>query len=161
VFRHYDNSKRAIALLGVLLALSPGAQHAHLLCELSGCSDTSGVHACDAPDCSQNKKCSHTHVCHAHQHAAATLELKGDHHEHDGSCPCPPGCFCQQAPQPLDLPKDASRPFKLLLRSAAPALNTTIAADQSNVAPSSWGRAIGESSASSVHRCAQLCRFLI
>jgi hypothetical protein len=160
VFRHYDNSKRAIALLGALLALSPGAQHAHLLCEFSGCSDTSEVHACDARDCSQSEKCSHSHACHTHQHTAAALELKGDH-EHDGSCPCPPSCFCHLAPQPLDLPKDAFEPIELLLRGAAPALNTMITVDQCNVAPSRWDCAIGESSASSVHRCAQLCRFLI
>ncbi len=158
MFRHYDNSKRAIALLGVVLALSSGFQQAHWLCELGGCKAASVA----------DKSCEHdskvTHSCtHSHGYNIGKPSASEDcDQSQKGSCPCPPECWCHQAPQPLELPRSAPEPAELLLQGFVCGFaNENAVADSDSICLhiSAWANeAMVETSS---ERCAHLCRFLI
>lgn len=164
VFRQYDNSKQAIAMLAILLALSPGAQHAHLFCHLGGCSPPLLELAGSDGFNKTAGTCSHSHECqYLCQEKKANLSpsRQGDGaREQDSSCPCPVSCWCHQSPQPFDLPKDASQPFELL-RGPALCQVTTMAADRGKISLLGGAQAVDAPNESAVHRCAELCRFLI
>lgn len=159
MFRRYDNSKRAIALLGALLALLPGAQQAGLLCELGGCTAPSVEHAGSDGCCTVTTACSHSHMCQTTSAAPAPGQQGVD--ETDSSSPCPTDCWCHQTPQPLDLRKDSSQPFELLLRCEVVCHISTIETDHRETSAPGKAQAIGGTTESVVHRCAELCRFLI
>ncbi|QEG35887.1 hypothetical protein Pr1d_31930 [Bythopirellula goksoeyrii] len=158
VFRHYDNSKRAIALLGVVLALSSGFQQAHWLCELGGCKAAAvAVTSCEH-HCAVTHSCSHSHGCNADK-PSGSEDCSGSQ---NGSCPCPPECWCHQAPQPLELPRSAPEPNELLLQGfvgGTVSVSAVANCDSASLHISAWANeAMVESSP---ERCAHLCRFLI
>lgn len=155
MLHRHDNSKRVIALLGVMLAMSSGMQHAHLLCGLSGCAVAAVAEHTYTLASAENHSCSHSCDCHA---SKTTGGDQGDH----SPCPCPPECWCQQAPQPLELPRSVPEPTELLLQGFICCTSTSIAVANCDLIASqiSFG-ATDATTESSVERCVQLCRFLI
>ncbi len=161
MFRRYDKSKRVIALLGVMLALSSGVRGSHLFCELGGCQHPHEV-ACEDHQAA-SESCHHSHRCGSDKasHESASQIDGEDHDPIDDSCPCPPDCWCHQSPQPLELPRASSLSVDvLLLRPASCGLATIT--DVITTGQSRYSDAVADqSSGSSVERCASLCRFLI
>lgn len=161
MFRRYDKSKRVIALLGVILALSSGVRGSHLFCELGGCQHPHEL-ACEDHQ-PGSESCHHSHSC---ESGDPSDEL-ASHTDGEGivpidhSCPCPPSCWCHQSPQPLELPRASSVSVDVwLLRPAACKLATI--ADVISIGESRYNDAAADrSSGSSVERCVSLCRFLI
>ncbi len=149
----HDNSKRVLALLGVMLAMSSGMQSAHLLCGLSGCA----VATVAEPTCTQAS--AETHSCSHSRDCPASKTTGGD--QGDNS-PCPAECWCQQTPQPLELPRSAPEPTELLLQGFVCGTATSIAVANCNFIASQISSGATDATAeSSVERCAHLCRFLI
>ena len=162
MFRRYANSKRVIALLGVVLALLPCVQHGHLLCALGGCATSPMEGACSEHVNSETTTCSHAHACKSTRETAVPSSLDDGIDEQNSSCPCPPSCWCHQAPQPLELPRCPTGPIELLLQSNTLADATNVAAiDLHQTLSYDCASAVATSSESAVQRCAQLCRFLI
>ena len=183
MFRRYDNLKRAIALMGVMLTLSCCAQTAHFLCLVAGCAELSDNGAADTGQChrhanSSTSECHHASECTTAGCLAAdpaaytsvkghTLDKghtgdKGHAEDEGGACPCPPSCWCHQTPDPFSMPNGASVPVRPLSPGAAPYLTTPLAVAGCNQPSSPVLASNGSLSAnSSGARCAQLCRFLI
>lgn len=162
MFRRCANSKRVIALFGIVLALLPSVQHSHLLCHLGGCATSSLEAACSEHVHPEAKTCSHSHACTTTQETSPSSPQGSGKDDQDRSCPCPPDCWCHQAPQPLELPKCPSEPIERLLQDITLCDATTVA-DISPYQTMSCEAtsAIAASSESVVQRCAELCRFLI
>ncbi len=162
MFRRYDNLKRAIALLGVVVTLSSGTQQTHFLCDLAGCVipgsvRVEGVAPCCKQEGSSVGRCSHSQ--------RSTSQVAGSQdrcaEENEGSCPCPPSCWCHQTPAPMNLPKDTSELPLLVLTGienlGATAVETIDGSQPPQVVSTI---ALESSSLSASQRCVQLCRFL-
>ncbi|QEG37203.1 hypothetical protein [Bythopirellula goksoeyrii] len=152
MFNRCDISKRVIALLGVVLALSSGFQSVHWVCALGGCE----IAALETHTAAETHACCHSHDCHASK-VATPAESDPSH-----DCPCPPECWCHQAPQPLELPRTAPEPTELLLQGFVcnPA-STIVMANCDFLSSQSAAGAIEDAVETSAERCAHLCRFLI
>lgn len=163
MFRRYDNLKRGIALLGVTLALFSGVEHTHLLCQLGVCAEVSAEPASHHHEGDEPKAATCSHSCKSSARTVASKPAScedGLVHQ-DGSCPCPPECWCQRAPQPLELPKGPSESSEAQIASllsnhcVAFVAICVVAKPSHNVGdPSSLAK-------SSPERCVSLCRFLI
>ncbi|TWU22734.1 hypothetical protein Pla144_41950 [Bythopirellula polymerisocia] len=154
MLRQYDNLKRGFALLGVILALSSGFQHAHWICILGGCS----VAKAEDLNSADTHSCCHSHRCDADK----ATKLAGCDQSQDSSCPCPPECWCHQAPQPLELPRSALEPSELLLQGFVCGIASTFSVanyDSIDSPISAW--ATESMAETSVEFCAHFCRFLI
>ena len=170
MFRRYDNLKRGVALLGVVLALLSGVEHTHLLCQLGGCAEvvagqSYGHHHANqsaATTCSQS--CSCKSPAYRITAKSATTKLVNNDcglaHQ-DGSCPCPPGCWCNRAPQPLELPRgpsESSVAQLVVLLSSDCVAYVAISLDAEAYSSTNEPSLLAQSSA---ELCASLCRFLI
>ena len=152
MLRRYDKLKRAVALVGVLLALLPGVAHSHVVCQLGICSSASATPLLETNQ-EEAATCSHT-CC---QTCAATSASTA----HQDSCPCPPDCWCQKAPQPLEMPRGSSESSETLQVSL---LTSPCDSLISINAFAEVGFRCHQSSAmgkSAPEQCAALCRFLI
>ena len=164
MFRRYDNLKRAICLLGVVLALSPSLQETHAFCFIAGCAPTHSSGEADGSGDAEHTSCS-GHDCSASDTCQSNSN-DSEHHQEPGEqspaqCPCPPACWCHQSPSPLELPKSGPAPFELLVAGpvyvALASFDTTQSAHLSRFDAIS---AIDSSVKSAPQVCAQLCRFL-
>lgn len=160
VFRRYDNSKRVIALLGVMLALSSSAQQVRLYCYLIGCAPSSG----DIVESDRTDYAAHTGCA----RCRATKATTGPIHQHDGvneggnSCPCPQHCWCRQAPEPFELPRNGVDLAEVLLFSTLFCPSMSIAEVVGEPpSPDALASEVVSSEDSATKRCARLCRFLI
>jgi hypothetical protein len=159
MFYHYHNLKRAVGLLGVVLALSSTAQQTRIFCVVAGCSPTrtcdDGIHHGACP-----------HARHEGGTTNASPSRDSCHDELEGSCPapfpCPPTCWCHQSLEPFELPRTVSRPIELLLTGSVYS-DTTIASishfEQSS--RTATLAALDSSAATAAQLCSKLCRFLI
>jgi hypothetical protein len=169
MFHPYDKLKRAIGLLGVVLALSSSFQKTHLFCYLADCTPTfSSVvaegHDCSDHDCSDhgcpyskaNRKSHTATVMPTHDECA--YDLCGSR---PGPCPCPPACWCHQAPEPFELPRSAPEPTELLVVGTV-YLDVTIVGSLhgEHLSRCATIAALDSSVKSSAQVCVQLCRFL-
>ncbi len=167
MFCHYSNTKRGVALLGVLLALLSSMEGSHLICQLGVCSVSSAEKACDQHGEAAAGTCSQSHGCATTSYTSASTQQVCDTKSHPvgchqkGSCPCPPACWCQQAPQPLELPKDSGVTAEILLLSLSFS-NTSVALGAGPAAkPGFYYLSDDSLHVTSTERCARLCRFLI
>lgn len=156
MFRRHHNLKRALGLLGVVLALVSSVQQSRLLCSLAGCSP---AHACgESGDCEH--ACSISPTGPTEFDPACARETLSD------SCPaespCPSTCWCHRAPDPFGLPRMASEPLETLEVVAAVldvGLLAGVQEAQTSVGqPRYIGADVGDTAA---ERCAVLCRFVI
>jgi hypothetical protein len=179
MFRRYDNLKRVVALVGVVLTLSCSAQTGHFLCLMAGCSTTFDIGQGHRRAIVSTTACAHENGCRAAECMVAgaignapALDPCTGHNASAGDracssgngspCPCPPGCWCHQMPAPFSLPKIASVPIELILSGFVHCCAERLAvADCTYPSVPVWTQVGGLSVDSSVARCAQLCRFLI
>ncbi len=159
MFYRHHNLRRALGLLGVVLALASTAQQTQVFCVIAGCSPATAsegeVHHGTCP-----------HSCHQNETANTSLPHEGCHDEPQNSCPapcpCPDTCWCHQSPEPFELPKAPSQPSELLLTGLV-YHDATIAsvshAEQS--LRTMWLTALDSSTTTSAQLCSELCRFLI
>lgn len=168
MFGRNDNLKRAIALLGVMLALSSGAQHVRLFCHVAGChvaeyvTSAVGVEQCFKQESSSKNQCSHSQPCETTQALIVVASQNGCTKDEGGSCPCPSGCWCHHAPAPMELPKSNSELSLLVLLGIGNLDAASIETIDGNRPLQGVSTAALESSVlSASQRCAQLCRFLI
>ena len=162
MFSRYNNMKRGAALLGLMLALLSGLEGSHLLCQIRVCS----IVAADAPDHrgeSVTCGCSYPGCAPSGTPSASNPQLCGQHDgcDQDGSCPCPPTCWCKQAPQPFELPKDASPSIEILLIAISSSSNTVALGTDPVTKPGIDCLFADSPHVTSTERCAKLCRFLI
>lgn len=168
VFRRYNNMKRGVALLGVILALLSGVEHTHLLCQLGGCAEVVAGQSCEHHDAEESATtpCSHSCKSSAPRIPAKSATEKladsscGLVHE-DGSCPCPPDCWCNRAPQPLELPRgpsESSVAQLVTLLSGHGVASFAISVDAESLNGTNEPSTVTQTSP---ERCASLCRFLI
>jgi len=155
----YNNLKRAIALLGVMLALSAGFLPSHSICDC-----TANTVATDAVTSSPLQftcdcGCSLPRDSMGNPSMGQARACSHDKSQH---CPCPPNCWCKPISQPwlltenlTDETRQAS--FEATNGSAVPRTVTC------EVSPSRQAslQKICCAANSSVSRCAQLCRFII
>jgi hypothetical protein len=162
VFGRYDNLKRAIALLGVMLALSSVAMDARLLCRLGECAVFSNEDPCSEHASCETDPCGHLHTCETGRAASPPSWPDDSVDDGAGACPCPPSCLCQQMPQPLELPRSTSEPTESLLENTMLCHTPMAAATEWDPTSShDWAAARGASTESAKQRCVKLCRLLI
>lgn len=161
MFQRYHNLKRGAALFGAILALLSGMGNTHWMCQLGGCATEAADDLCVYQDSQLVKSCPHSHGCNAASEASHS-DPEPRHEKHDrSSCPCPPDCWCNQTPQPLELPKSTTDTSELLtLTLSQSEVVIAIVACDALDSPFNQGE-VPDQSASSTQRCAQLCRFLI
>lgn len=159
MFYRYHNLRRAVGLLGVVLALSSTGQQTRMFCVIAGCSPAS---ACDAEV--HHGTCPHS--CNQSETAKASPSCDTCHDELEDSrpaqCPCPNSCWCHQSPEPFELPKTPSQPLELLLTGVV-YTDATIAStpDGEQSARTVSLAALHSSTTTSAQFCSELCRFLI
>ncbi len=168
-YRNY-NLRRAIGLLGVVLALLSGIQQGHAFCYLTGCDSASTrIEQTDkmadslVAACSCSRTCNKTRTKFSASTPSESTACEGVANQSD-SCPCPPACWCHQLPEPLGLPASASVSVDLLSQSKSIGqshiLTTAVAGcDQSSLYD--LETTISASFESVMLRCAKLCRFLV
>jgi hypothetical protein len=159
MFHRYHNLKRAVGLLGVVLALSSAAQQARLCCFVAGCFAT---RTCD--DREQLSSC--PHACHECEVTSASASHDGCQDEPEGTCPepcsCPLADWCQQSPEPIEIPRKASLVVGLKLIFPADADGTLVRiSHREQLARTARLAALDSSTASAAQLCSRLCRFLI
>lgn len=161
MFYRYHNLKRGVALFGAMLALLSGMGNTHWMCQLGGCASVAADEVCIYHDSQPVKSCPHSHGCNAASEVThSDHEPRRDKHDR-GSCPCPSDCWCNQAPQPLELPKNTTDTSELLTLTFSQSQVVIAIADcDALVSPFNQGE-VPDQSVSSTQRCAQLCRFLI
>lgn len=159
MFYRYHNLRRAVGLLGVVLALASTAQQTQVFCVIAGCSPAAAsegeVHHGTCP-----------HSCHQSETANTSLSHEGCHDELEDACPapcpCPDSCWCHQSPEPFELPKTQSQPIELLLTELASSDATTACISHGEQSLRMISLAALDSSATtSAQFCSELCRFLI
>ena len=188
MFRHYDNLKRAIALLGIVLTLSPCTQATHFFCHLVGCEKavpigqshentiatagqaiaSAGACGCAGIGCIGT---GHIGTGPSTTGSDANPTLLGAWSGQDASagdeespCPCLPGCCCHQAPDPFSMPKGGSMADRLVSSGAVHYFTSllTVTAGSNLPLPTTVLDPNGRLSAISAGtRCIELCRFLI
>ena len=161
MFGRHDNLKRAISILGIVLALSPTLQHTHAFCHLAGCTASPSSAAAEAHDCSEHN-CPFTRHNHSSVQGSTPDRCGDDFNDSQSApCPCPPACWCHQSPEPLELPRNAPEPTNLLLFGAVyldvAVLDTSRDEQRSRNAVLA---SLDSSARSAAQICAQLCRFL-
>ena len=164
MFRRSDNVKRAVGLMGIVLALSSTFQQTHVFCFLAECAPSFNSEVAEEHSCSGHT-CPHSKARHKSDTASVTAtdharvgDSCGSHSE---PCPCPPACWCHQTSEPFELPKSGPEPTDLVIVgpvymnvAAISALDARQLSRSSNIA------ALDSSVASAAQKCAQLCRFL-
>jgi len=180
LFRN-SNLRRAIGLLGALLALLPCLQQSHSICFFAGCGSTaSAAENRGGPsrnNLSRNNLsgslfgtcscCSQTSIKNNWPETApSSIAVRCDNRPND-SCPCPSTCWCHQGPSPWGLPPTmASVPLDLLSKCnglfQAP-MATLSECDNSLSLHQTLNREawMSISAESASQRCAKLNRFLI
>jgi hypothetical protein len=161
VFYRCKHSKRAVALLGVVLAFSPAAQQCHLFCYLGACKAAAADLCCEEHVASCDHSCKHCQPC--------KVPVTNDSQEPAGGfcgpphgCPCPETCWCQQSPSPLDLPRGSTVPMDVVLQHHAVCVATSVSTSVSDASPpSDWLSNSGDTADSALQRCSLLSRFLI
>jgi len=174
MFYRNHNLRRAIGLLGIVLALLSGVQQGHTFCYLSDCHSTttlgkktsptlgkktglkadSLVSSCCSWSCSRVRGQSPNKSS-----SSADGEITN---KPDGSCPCPPTCWCHQTPGPLGLPTSVPVSVDLLAQGIGQSLATMIQPTCCDQGLLSELKAPSDASIEPVVlRCARLCRFLI
>jgi len=164
MFYHYDNLKRAIGLLSVVLVLSSGFQQTGLCCYLAGSASTDSCNVAEEHCCSEHV-CPHSPMRQGNStpHESASQDECSDHLCCSclGPCPCPPTCYCHQSPDPFELPRSAPEPTELLVLGSVCADVTMIGALHNEQLSRAAVIAVLDSSVKSAAQvCAQLCRFL-
>lgn len=155
----YDNTKRGVALLGVVLALLSGVEQTHLLCQRGGC-DWGVEHPHDAGEC-KAPACSHACGLMPQGIAQHAASQAGEIAHRDGTCPCPPECWCQRAPMPQEPPREPAESGEA---QQAAHFATQWAATSVVLVKAEPSSSLGELASlakTSPERCASLCRFLI
>ncbi|WP_218932255.1 hypothetical protein [Adhaeretor mobilis] len=142
-----------------MLALLSGVRGSHLLCELGGCHPTHELACKD--NGSVSKGCDHSHGCESSKELAAGDSPTADVGVLPIDRPCPADCWCQQSPQPLELPRASSLSVDVLLLQPAPSALATINDVKSSAKSRYTDAAADQSCSSSIEHCASLCRFLI
>lgn len=163
VFSRHNNLKRGIALLGVALALLSGVEHTHLLCQLGGCSEVSAEKVCHHHETDEAKAATCSHSCKStiRTLAAKPASDEGESAHQDGSCPCPPDCWCHRSPQPLELPRAPSESSVAQLVNLLSSHCVASAAICVDAEPHHGTSELNPLAQTSPERCASLCRFLI
>ncbi len=157
-----DNLKRAIALLGIVLVVSSTAQYASLTYILAGsCDNSHQIEQSHRHDKSMAGQCSLDCPCQT-EHFLDTTESQNASVGHEkGSSPCPPSCWCHQAPIPMELPKstiDLSLLVILKLENSSTNSTEKSGSDQFLHAVSVID--LESSALTASQRCVHLCRFL-
>jgi len=157
VFYRSYNMKRAIGLLGVVLALLSGVQQGHSFCFLAGCvSPSSSVDAkadCLGGACSCSRRSSERQVKCSPSSGVESPDA-------GQSCPCPPTCWCHQSPGPLGLPTSASAErLSQSLGQSHTLITASVGCDQGSTR--NREATVARSVDGAMVRCAKLCRFLI
>lgn len=155
--------KPTAALGAVLLSLSMQVQHAGVFCYLGACGEsttrTDGrqTDSWATPTIAADRCCS-DEACRADR--ASTRDQRSA--PGDVPCPCPEGCWCQQVPAPLEMPKlfEASDTLTGHGVFAADTATVPVTAIDTNRAT---GRQLTLESevAGRANPCARFCRFLI
>jgi len=155
MFHRYHNLRRAVGLLGVVLALSSTAQQTRMFCMIAGCSPASAcdeeVHHGTYQSETAKASLSSCDTCHGELNESRPVQ-----------CPCPDSCWCHQSPEPFELPKPPSQPLELLLTGVV-YTDATIAStpDGEQSARTASLAALDSSTTTSAQLCSKLCRFLI
>lgn len=161
VFYRWRKSKRAVALLVVVLAFSPAAQQCHLFCYLGACYAPAASETCDEHVASCEDSCQHGHTCPMTASTGLEQSAQGVRDQHHG-CPCPETCWCQQSPAPVELPRGTSVPVDALLQLHADCFATTESVLANDASPLwDWRSNLEETPGSALERCSLLSRFLI
>ncbi len=156
MFYRHHNLKRAMGLLGVVLALLSGVQQGHSFCYLAGCGSSSA--SLESVD-SLAGVCSCPAVCSKRSTSASSTSEGRNVDSPSNSCPCPTTCWCHQPAEPLGLPANASGPVELLAQNVE-LVTSLVGCDLDSL----HNRKTTTSNASletAMLRCAKLCRFLI
>lgn len=167
MLRRYHNMKRGVALLGVVLALLSGVEQTHLLCQLGGCAASgcvdSSEHACHqhGADEFEASPCSDSHRTSPAVAAEKSASHVGGLAHKDHSCPCPPDCWCQRAPQPLELPRGSTESGEGQLATVPANQGVAYYVVVVDVKPPAFAGEGSPLGKTSPERCAALCRFLI
>lgn len=161
MFRRHDNLKRAVALLGVVLTLSPAGYAAHFTCSLVGCSSSGTAELAEGSTDSCGHACDCSASCTLIEAVTVTDQHATPSEGEEGPCPCPPRCLCHRTPDPLDVPKGSSTSVELVVTGTVTWMGDSPAVTDGDQRSSAWVMVVGLAPESSVARCAQLCRFLI
>ena len=166
MFYRNHNLRRAIGLLGIVIAMLSGVQQGHTFCYLAGCHSTtlcektlsdktdSIVSSCCSRSCSR--------VGRQSQNRPSTSPEGDIANKPSGSCPCPPTCWCHQTPEPLGLPTSAPASIDLLSECVGRVFAAAVQPTCCNHGLLSGLKAPTDASIEPVVlRCAKLCRFLI
>lgn len=156
MFRHHHNLKRALGLLGVVLALASSAQQSRLVCSLAGC----------APShfCGEHSDCDHARSVNPTGPTSCEPACGGEgvNEPCPTESPCPVNCWCHQAPEPYGLPRVATEVLEPLEYSAATSSVGTLSEVAAKQVVAGKPAAVMDATVdSAVERCAVLCRFLI
>jgi len=167
LFRN-SNSRRAISLLGVLLALSPCIQQSHSICFIAGCGSLFVATGSMTNEGAAEQSESFNNVCsccqsNANEREESPLSLADRcDNEQNGSCPCPSTCWCFQPPTPLGMPSNTFLSFDLLSEcNESLQVSTTTLAECDYRSALNREAGIGVTAESASRRCAKLNRFLI
>jgi hypothetical protein len=173
-----------------MLALLSGMEHSHWLCYWGACAYAAGeatsTHHDDDARAADN--CRHADqaalscrasCCCASNYPASTpaqastptqasIATHNDNHADPqrGACPCPSGpcpsgCWCQQAPQPLELPRESAQSSEVLLAGLSLTHPVFTPGVYGGMGSSLEEAGAAIQTASAAERCAELCRFLI
>lgn len=156
MFCRHHNLKRALGLLGVVLALVSSAQQSQLLCALAGCIP---AHACSASgDCEHVRSVNPT----GPTACEPACEGEGISEPCPAESPCPASCWCHQSPDPFGLPRVAAETLESSEYGAAtPSLGTLGEKAASQAVAAKAPVVMGAIAHSAAERCAVLCRFVI
>jgi len=161
MFYRHHNLKRAIGLLGVVLALLSGVQQGHSFCYLAGCDfSLSSLEKAGQGSDRLTNACPCSRTCSRRPADSSATESSEGRNlgSPSDSCPCPTTCWCHQSPEPLSLPASAPGPVELLTQSTE-LVTATMDFDLGSL--HSQKTTAEGSPETAMLRCAKLCRFLI
>ncbi len=162
-----DRIRRGCIWLAVLLIIIQPLLKPDCCCAIqSEAADSQEDHESDSATCCRK------HLCHGHAKKLAAVMPRGEFHEaHSpckvappipGGCDCPPDCPCQVQHVPPEVAiANASHDVRNVSEEwVACVPNSTVAAESRQFAAPNFTD-FDTSSASSVSRCALLCRFVV
>lgn len=156
------NMKRPIALLAMALVLLSSALDSHLGCHLGFCGENLALRTVAAQVGATASACSHTHGCGSTACGDEESRDETTSANRDHSCPCPISCWCHQSSEPAQLPRNADGPVELVLPLVLLGeCGASCAGELNHSQTLAWAIGPFDRPDSSVHRCAELCRFLI
>jgi hypothetical protein len=152
---YHGKLKVLTAVGGIALALLPSLQQTHAVCQLAGCMDRIVAEPAEAggsQDVGCNQCCNGT----------PTSPCERPQQQRDGDAPCGPYCWCAQAPNPSDAPKNSTECAKSTV-SILHAIVPLTAANDGLFATGGRTSFCSESlpSSSAGDTCRLLCRYLI